>query len=30
VAPLDPAQTKLPLASDVLPSPLLRRAGERR
>lgn len=29
-APLDPAQTKLPLASDVLPSPLLRRAGERR
>jgi len=28
--PADPAQTKLPLASDVLPSPLLRRAGERR
>ena len=25
--PLDPAQAKLPLASDVLPSPLLRRIG---
>ena len=25
--PLDPAQAKLPLASDVLPSPLLRRVG---